>query len=107
MILVGGELKYRYMVSSKELGIEFNASGGKKILARLATILAILLFLSARGPKINNIQKKSLMKNTIFYIFFLMVNIFQILKYQISFKILKELVIRWQVIQLTSRKRFD
>ena len=31
----------------------------KKILARMAVILAILLFFSARGLKMNNIQKKA------------------------------------------------
>ena len=30
----------------------------EKNLARLAAILAILLFFSARGPKINNIEKQ-------------------------------------------------
>ena len=46
------------MVSGIELGSPFNEIDKKKILARLAAILAILLFFSARGPKINNIEKK-------------------------------------------------
>ena len=46
------------MVSGKELGGLYNEKCRKTILARLAAILAILVFFSARGPKINNIEKK-------------------------------------------------
>ena len=49
---------YAHMVSGKELGSKSNDNYTKTILARLAAILAILLFFSARGPKINNIEKK-------------------------------------------------
>ena len=47
-----------YMVNGKELGMLYNEERTKKILARLAAILAILLFFSARGTKINRIEKK-------------------------------------------------
>ena len=40
-------------------GIVYHEIVTKKILARLAAILAILLFFSARGTKINNICKKN------------------------------------------------
>ena len=45
------------MVSGKELGSRFDDNYRKTILARLAAILAILLFFSARGTKINRIEK--------------------------------------------------
>ena len=46
----------QHMVSSRDLGIEFNGSGGKSILTRMAAILAILPFFSARGTKIDHIM---------------------------------------------------
>ena len=49
---------HRDVVSGKELGSKSNDNYTKTILARLAAILAILLFFFARGPKINNIEKK-------------------------------------------------
>ena len=64
------------MVSLKDLGGSEFHSIRKKIMARLAAILAILLFFSARGPKINNIEKKSLMKKHNFWDFLFMLNIF-------------------------------
>ena len=57
-----------HMVSSKDLGSQEQRIcryRSKKILARLAAILAILLIFSARGTKINNIEK-SLMTKHIF-----------------------------------------
>ena len=64
----------------------------KIILARLAAILAILLFFSARGTKINRVEKTNNEKNIIFEMFSSCSTVFQMLKFQISFKILKELV---------------
>ena len=58
-------------------------------MARLATILTILLFFSGRGPKINNIEKSLMQKHNFLDLLF-MLNIFKMFKFQISFKILKE-----------------
>ena len=46
------------------IGGPFNDSVQKTILARLAAILAILLCFSARGTKINSIEKKNNEKHT-------------------------------------------